>query len=204
MFETTFGVIEAALVRTYGVPDKAQGAFRGKLGNLQKQGLFGAKNMPGRGRALRYGPDQIHRLVFACELSELGCAPSVVVGLVDSLWERRIRSIFAKAEDVAERDPGPNDVVMLMGGVRLMTGNWTSAVPNVTAHLLRELPPKLSQWMMMGTGDPMPPRVLAVNLSSRLRQFHAALAESHTREAASTPVQRDEANRRRARRTKVE
>ena len=122
MFETTFGVIEAALVRTYGVPHKAQGAFRGKLGNLQKQGLFGPKNMPGRGKALRYGPDQIHRLVFACELSELGCAPSVVVGLVDSLWERRIQSIFAKAEDAAERDPGPNDVVMLMGGVRLMTG----------------------------------------------------------------------------------
>ena len=126
----------------------------------------------------------------------------MVVGLVDSLWERRIQSIFAKAEDAAERDPGPNDVVMLMGGVRLMTGNWTSAVPNVTAHLLRELPPKLSQWMMMRSDDPVPPRALAVNLSARLRQFHAALAESHMGELASTPVQRDKTNRRRARRTK--
>ena len=53
MFVTTFSVTEAALVRTYAVPYKAQGAFRGKLGNLQKQGLFGAKNMPGRGKALR-------------------------------------------------------------------------------------------------------------------------------------------------------
>ena len=123
MFETTFSVIEAALLRTYAIPRKAQSAFRGRLGNLQKHGLFGAKNMPGRGKALRYGPDQIHRLVFACELFEFGVAPSVVVDLVDSLWERRLRSIFAKAETAAQAqsDPGPNDVAMVMGGVKLMT-----------------------------------------------------------------------------------
>jgi hypothetical protein len=188
LFEiTTFGVIEAALLRTYSVPRKAQGAFRGRLGNLQKHGLFGAKNMPGRGKALRYGPDQFHRLVFACELFEFGVAPSVVVDLVDSLWERRLRSIFKKAETAAQAqsDPGPNDVAMVMGGVKLMTDGWSNAIPNVTAHLLRELPLKLSSWMMMGSDDLAPPRVLVVNLSSRLRQFHTALAASYMTELSA-------------------
>ena len=94
MFETSYGHVEAALVRAYGVPSKALGAFRGRLGNLQKQGLLGAKNMPGRGAALRYGPDQFHRLIFACELFEAGIGPATVLGLVEALWESRIAAIF--------------------------------------------------------------------------------------------------------------
>jgi hypothetical protein len=46
---------------------RSQGAFRGRLTALQKGGLLGAENQPGRGHALRYGPDQLHRFVFACE-----------------------------------------------------------------------------------------------------------------------------------------
>src|SRR5262249_6087381 len=87
MFRTkNFGSVEAALVQSYRIPKAARGAFRGKLGALQKQGIFGARNMPGKGVALGYGPDQFHRLVFACEMFEFGVAPSVVLSLVKLLW----------------------------------------------------------------------------------------------------------------------
>src|SRR5215468_3870814 len=75
MFETSYSVVEQALMRTYDIPDKALGAFRGRLGNLQKQGIFGPTNMPGRGRALIYTSDMQHRLIFACELFEFGVSP---------------------------------------------------------------------------------------------------------------------------------
>ena len=117
MFESGYGAVEAALAESYRIPSKAMGAFRGRLGALQKQGLFGTKNMPGKGRALRYGPDQLHRIIFACELFEFGVGPSVVLEIVRTLWERRVQKIFKDAEEVAERDPGPEDVILHMGGV---------------------------------------------------------------------------------------
>src|SRR6516162_3959544 len=99
MFECGYGAVEAALVQTYRIPAMAVGAFRSRLGALQKAGLFGAESRPGKGVALRYGPDQFWRLIFVCELFEFGIAPSVVLSLVKSLWERRLRKIFMDAED---------------------------------------------------------------------------------------------------------
>jgi hypothetical protein len=174
LFETSYSHVEAALTQAYGVPDKALSAFRGRLGNLQKLGLFGPKNMPGRGAALRYGPDQFHRLIFACELFEFGVSPAMVLALVEALWESRLDQIFKKAEHAAERDPGPDDIVMHMGGVHLMTDAWSDAVPNVNSCTLRKLPNHMQVWMRMGARDRLPARALIVNLTSRLRQFHAA------------------------------
>jgi hypothetical protein len=135
MFECGYGAVEAALVHTYRIPAKAEGAFRGRLGALQKQGLFGVRNMPGKGVALRYGPDQFHRLVLACEMLEFGVAPSVVLSLVKSLWERRLRKIFRDAEDAVVRheDAGPDDVILHIGGVHLMGDGWSDAVPKTRA-----------------------------------------------------------------------
>lgn len=177
MFETSYGHVEAALVQVYGIPDKAVGAFRGRIGNLQKLGLFGAKNMPGRGAALRYGPDQFHRLIFACELFEFGVGPTIVLVLVKAQWESRLDQIFKKAEHAAERDSGPDDIIMHMGGVRLMTDAWSNAIPNVNSCPLRKLPNYMGVWMRMGGRDRLPARALVLNLSSRLRQFHTALAD---------------------------
>jgi hypothetical protein len=176
MFETSYGHVEAALVQTYRVPNKAVAAFRGRLGNLQKQGLLGAKNMPGRGAPLRYGPDQFHRLVLALELSELGVSPATILSLIEWMWDRTLAPIFKKAERAAERDAGPGDVILNMGGVKLMTDAWSDAVPNVNSCTLADLPKHMEGWMH---ADRLPARALVVNLSSRLRQFHAALADLH-------------------------
>ena len=46
--------------------------------------------MPGRGKALQYGSDQFHRLIFACELFEFGVGPATVLALVELLWESRL------------------------------------------------------------------------------------------------------------------
>jgi hypothetical protein len=186
-FEASYGAVEAALVQSYRIPPKARDAFRARLGALQKQGLFGAKNMPGKGRALRYGPDQLHRLVFACELLEFGISPSMVVSLVKSLWERRLRQMFEDAETAVLRDPGPGDVILYMGGVHLLGDALSDEIPNVNSCQLRKLRDHLDMWMSMTPDDPLgvPPRALVTNLSMRLRTFHGALAASFMDELRS-------------------
>jgi len=188
MFQTkNFGSVEAALVQSYRIPKAARGAFRGKLGALQKQGLFGAKNMPGKGIALDYGPDQFHRLVFACELFEFGISPAMVLRLVESLWERRLRKIFSDAEDAVMKHQdaaGPDDVILHMGGVHLMVDGFSDAVPNVNSCPLSKLPDNVAMWMSIKHEDPngLPPRALITNLSMRLRAFHTALGPAYMNE----------------------
>ena len=184
MFRTKkFGSVEAALMQAHRIPKAARGAFRGKLGALQKQGLFGAKNMPGKGVALDYGPDQFHRLVFACELFEFGISPAMVLRLVEVLWERRLRKIFSDAEDavVKHEDAGPDDVILHIGGVHLMVDGWSDALPNINSCRLGRLPDHMAMWMSMRPDDPsgLPPRAIATNLSMRLRAFHTALSAAH-------------------------
>jgi len=176
-----YRAVETALVEAYRIPDKARGAFRGRLAALQKAGLLGRKSMPGKGIALRYGPDQFHRMLFACELFEFGVGPSVVLSIVEELWERRLRKIFRDAENAAEHEPGPDDVILHMGGVHLMLDGWTDAVPNVNACPLHKLTDHVAMWMSMTPDDPagLPPRALVTNLSMRLRAFHTALARSY-------------------------
>lgn len=191
MFEASYSVVEAGLVGAYKIPKKALGAFRGRLGHLQRRGLFGAQHMPGRGVALAYRADQLHRLVFVCEGFELGLSPGVVLSLVKSLWERRLRGIFEKAEEAVMIDPGPNgentggDIILHMGGVHLMTDTWSNAVPNVNFCELRKLPDHIAMWMRMTPDDParLPPRALVTNLTMRLRAFHCALADANLHDA---------------------
>jgi hypothetical protein len=180
MFECGYGAVEAALEQAYRIPAKAEGAFRGRLGALQKQGLFGVRNMPGKGVALRYGPDQFHRLIFACELLEFGISPAVVLSLVKLSWERRLQKIFRDAEDVVARheDAGPDDVILHLAA-RVMTDTWGGTVPSVNSCPLSKLADHMALWMSLRPDDPTPPRVLVTNLSMRLRAFHTALSASY-------------------------
>jgi hypothetical protein len=181
-FYVAFGAVERALARAHKIPPKALPAFRARLGALQKAGVLGAKNMPGKGQALHYGPDEFHRLIFACEMLELGLAPSVIIGLVKSMWTRRLRKIFeTAAAALVHHDAGPDDVIMHFGGVHLLGDALADAVPAVNACSLRDLPGNISMWMTMMPDDPagLPPRAIVINLSMRLRAFHRALAASY-------------------------
>jgi hypothetical protein len=192
-FEAGYGSVEAALVEAYHIPDKARGAFRGRLAALQKGGLLGPKNMPGKGIALRYGPDQLHRMLFACELLEFGIAPSVVLSVVKMQWESRLQRIFRIAEDAAKHDLGPDDVILHLGGVHLMVDRWSDAVPNVNSCPLRKLPDHVATWMSMTPEDRLPPRAIVTNLSMRLRAFHAAFAKSYLDEVLAERASAQEA-----------
>jgi len=125
-----------------------------------------------------------HRMVFACELLEFGVAPATVLSLVKSVWERRLRKIFEDAEDAVLRAPGPEDVILYVGGPHLLGDALSNAIPNVNSCKLRKLGDHMDMWMSMTPDDPLglPPRALITNLTMRLRAFHNALAASYMEE----------------------
>jgi len=182
MFEiTSYGVVEAALVEAYRIPDAARGAFRGRLTALQKGGLLGV--MPGKGKALRYTPDHFHRMVFACEMLEFGVAPSTVLAIVKARWDSRLRKIFADAERAIMHGTEPGaDVIMHLGAVHMMADAWSDAVPNVNSCPLCELHGHMALWMRTPIEHRSFPRALVTNLSMRLRAFHNAFAAADQNE----------------------
>jgi len=191
-YATSFGAAQRALVWAFDVAKPDVPAFHGRLIALQKAGLLGSKNMPGKGRALTYTAELCNRLIFASELLQMGVAPRVIVGTVTDLWDRRIRAIFTIAVTAAMNEPSDDDIIFYMGGVTLMTDAWADAVPNVNRCKLGELPFHVKQWMGMRENDPapgnLPPRVLMTNLTHRLRRFHAALAEIDPQSIKSRPL----------------
>jgi hypothetical protein len=182
----SFASVEAALVSTYRIAPVDRGRFRARLTFLQRGGLFGAEHRPGKGTRLTYEVDQLRRTIFCLELAELGIGPAVQLKLVADFWESRIRPIFTKAEAAAERpsrdgkDESGRDVILFMTGVALMAGAWAGVVPNINHTTLSELPATMALAMRpLGKDDPLLPRVLAVNLTARLRRFHDALVDVH-------------------------
>lgn len=189
MFETSYGPIERALATTHGISDAVrQAGFRSMLSNLQKLGALGARARVGRGAALKYGPTELHRLILTLEFCELGIPPATAVALVDTYWQPKLKEIIADAERVVGRkEPSSNDVIIHLGGVSLRTGPLKGerfpGVPNINRCKLSELPKYIAQWMAMTPNDPVPPRALVLNLSARLRAFHAEFAKSYLDDA---------------------
>jgi hypothetical protein len=201
--------IEAAFVSAFNVKERDVGRFRARVTFWQKGGALGVK--PGKGKPIDYGPDQLHRLIFALELAECGATPAIVKRTIADLWEKRIRRHFERAEasvrttlaDAAfEASTGtkPRDIALLVGYQSLMIGAWDStakALPNVNACELAKLADTMSL-VMNDTDLRRPPRVLVINLSERLRRVHAALAATRESEAAPTKAKRNTHKRRRA------
>jgi hypothetical protein len=199
MFTISYGLLEKALAVAYGIPESAREAgFRGWVTNLQKLGLFGAHTRVGRGSTVQYGPDELHRLVVALELSEAGIPPASVVSLINAYWEPKIKDIVMTAERTVEREGPPgDDIVLHLGGISLrsglLKGARSPAAPNINHCRLGELPHYVAMWMKMGPHDPVPPRAVILNLSERLRRFHTALVELHLPELAAEKADKGEA-----------
>src|SRR4029077_9322979 len=126
-FRVSYAKVEAALVTMHNVAPNDVPAFRSRFGALQRGGLLGAENQPGKGRKLVYGPDQFHRAVFAFELIQLGVAPSIILPLIEGHWDSKLRGIFMKAEHAIIRET--SDVALILAGVAALSSG--RAVPNI-------------------------------------------------------------------------
>jgi hypothetical protein len=182
MLQFSYSAVEQALAKTYGASDDKvrETAFRARINSLQRLGVLGEKVKVGKGQKVTYGVEQMERWLACLELSELGISPTVAGKLVIRHWAKKFAGIFRAAQGTVMQKPGLDDVILYLGGVHLMSGSWSSErdfpdVPNINHCTLRELPNHVRTWM----DDPPLSRMLITNLSARLRQFHAALAESH-------------------------
>jgi hypothetical protein len=187
----SYGVVEKALAVAHGISETVRPAgFRSMVSNLQKHGVLGPHSRVGRGATLVYGPVEMHRLVLALELCELGVPPATAAGLLDRYWESTLRAItFAAARSIGRvpEEPIGNDTILYLGGVGfrtgLLRGEKSPVVPIIGQCVLDELPVAMTQWMMVTPSEPAPPRGLVVNLSARLRAFHSALGAANLDDA---------------------
>lgn len=187
----TYGTVEKALAVAYSIPETARSkGFRAMVANLRKLGALGAQARVGRGAALDYTPTEFHRLILALEFCELGIPPATAVSLLDTYWEPKLKPIVdAAARPIGALPEAPDgaDVILYLGGVGLRTGSLRGetgpSVPNISESSLDTLPLAAPRWLTAAPDTPTPPRGLVVNLSARLRVFHAALGVENLTDA---------------------
>jgi hypothetical protein len=200
--EFSYGVVEKALAIAYGIPEAVRPAgFRSMLSSLQKLGVLGLQSRVGRGAKLTYTHIEFERLILALELLELGLPPAVAVGLISRNWESKLKAIIGVAQEafglVPEKPRGDDVMLCLVGGgfrTASLRGETGPSVPIIERTTLDELAAAMRLWMTTplddgvrppALDDPAPPRVLVVNLSARLRAFHAALGVEYLAEAVA-------------------
>ena len=149
------------------------------MDNFEQAKVLGNDVDVDQGNRITYSIPQIERLLACLELTEFGLSSTTAGALITGHWAA-FEPIFRDAQESVVHDPGPNDVVLCIGGIHLMSGNWAPklgfpGVPNVQGCRLRKLSDRVMVWMWMTARDAAAPRLLIVNLSERLRQFYNAL-----------------------------
>jgi hypothetical protein len=157
-FTTTYAKLAAALMRLHNVPAAQASAFHSKFGALQRRGMLGDR--PGKGQKLEYEPVHFHRAILAFELVEAGVAPGVILRLIKERWDK-LHAVIMKAEGAIVHRQA--DVVLVLG-LSLID----DAIPSIN-HTTRDKVGELA----------LDSRVLLINLSAQLRQFHENLAVLH-------------------------
>jgi hypothetical protein len=171
-FTAAYWQVEHALAATFGVGEKNLAAFRSRFGELQRGGLFGAKNQPGKGKRLVYTPDQFNRLLFAFSLGQFGLTPNVILRLARDYWTSRLEPIFKEAARGMRHDDQAGDVVLVFS-IRLVSEGVATAVPFIASLPLSKLPNRIE----IGLQDDQ--ARLLINVTERLRRFHRHLVEVH-------------------------
>jgi len=181
-----YRVVETALGSIYRATDDdvRRSELRARINYFQRAQVLGAEVRVGKGQRVEYSVGQVERWLCCFELAELGVSPTTVGKLVASLWDKKFARIIRAAQNTTDHAPGPDDIAICVGGVHLMSGNWSPGsgfpgVPSIDHCTLRQLPGRVMGWMQMTAGDRQAPRLLIVNLSERLRQFHTALADAY-------------------------
>jgi hypothetical protein len=189
----SYAMVEAALVEMHHIAPDSVPALRSRFGAFQRGGLLGKQ--PGRGGRLQYGPDELHRVVLAFELTQAGMSPTTVLWLASEFWGKHLHDIFMKAERALVHDTP--DVVLSLSGLTAMDGPEKS-VPIINHTTMDKLSGSLSL-VIRGKDelDDLPARALVVNLSAQLRRFHTALTHYHLSPAMLAGLE-DEPKRKRA------
>jgi hypothetical protein len=195
LLEFTYGSFERAAAAIFRASEDAirQSDFRARLNLLTRAGVLGPDAKVGKGQRLTYRVEQIERLLCCLELAELGVSPTTAAKVVMDQWANRFAPAFRAAQRTMIHDPGMDDVVLYLSA-HVMSSNWAPEAgfpgfPTINHCTLRKLPDKVMDAM----GVDGAPRILAVNLSRRLRAFHAALAKSHLDELAGEQPTKGEA-----------
>ncbi|SEB86082.1 hypothetical protein SAMN05444161_0025 [Rhizobiales bacterium GAS191] len=174
-FSISYAKAESALARMHGLAPGEISAWRSRYGALQRGGLLGSANRPGKGASLDYQPDVLHRMMFSLELVQLGFVPSAILRLIADHWDGKLRDIFSKAESAIVHGHGTgDDVILILAGLTLAFGD--EPIPNIQATTLAKLPTRLTFGL---DGEHLAPRLLLINLTAQLRKFHTALAYYH-------------------------
>jgi hypothetical protein len=80
----SYKAVEASLARVHLIPQKALGAFRGRLQHFQRLGMV--PSSPGRGRRISYERSDIYLWAVALEFAEFGMDPQVIKLVLDAYW----------------------------------------------------------------------------------------------------------------------
>lgn len=155
-------------------------AFRARIRYFEQAKVLGNDVEVGKGKRKTYSIAQIERWLACLELTESGLSSITAGELITGHWAA-FEPIFRDAQASVVRHPGPDDVVLCIGGIHLMSAGWAPKLgfpgfPSIQGCTLRKLPDRVMVWMWMTARDAAAPRLLIVNLSERLRQFHNALA----------------------------
>jgi hypothetical protein len=174
------------MVHAATADDVRRQAFRARINYFQRAKVLGEGVAVGKGKKNDYSLVQIERWFACLELTELGLSPTTVGELIKTCWDL-FEPIIRAAQGSVVNEPGAGDVVLCLGGVHVMSGNWAPqsgfpGVPSIQGCTLGRLPDRVMAWMRMTASDRAAPRLLIVNLSERLRQFHTALGDAYTEE----------------------
>jgi hypothetical protein len=139
-FETghySYGLLERALGTALGVGEPVQrGALRSRLKRLAQLGLpAGLKNQEGR---RLYSQEELHQLLVALLLGNLGLDPIVVVRAVKKAWKQNLRrgAVEAAQEADAAKRRYPDNPMVLFAVLRVVSGPWCTEDPNAALTLI--------------------------------------------------------------------
>ena len=120
----SYGAVEKALATIHAATadDVRRQAFRARINYFQRAKVLGAAVAVGKGTKNNYNVAQIERWLACLELTEIGLSPTTVGELVNGNWDL-FEPIFRAAQSSVIYEPGPDDIVLCLGGVqRLFEG----------------------------------------------------------------------------------
>jgi hypothetical protein len=169
--------------------DTGRKAFHRRINYFRRAKVLDDDNKLGKNTRGAFHIAQIERWFACLELTELGLSPAAAAELMTGHWHF-FEPVFRDAQTSVLRGPSPDDVVLCIGGVHLMSGSWTATlgfpgVPNIQGCKLRKLPDRVMMWMWMTASDPAAARLLILNLSERLRQLHKAIGDAYAEDMAT-------------------